>query len=65
MGRSAALRFGVVTRHGANMKLALITGASSGVGADAARHLAKAGYRVILVARRRPELGTRRPEHRR
>lgn len=38
------------------MKLAMITGASSGIGADAARHLARADYRVILVARRRPEL---------
>ena len=38
------------------MKLALVTGASSGIGASASRHLAKSGFRVILVARRRVEL---------
>jgi len=38
------------------MKLALVTGASSGIGADAARHLAARGARVILVSRRQSEL---------
>ena len=33
------------------MKTALIPSGSSGIGADAARHLAKAGFQVILVAR--------------
>ena len=38
------------------MKTALITGASSGKGAEAARHLSARGYRVILVARRAAQL---------
>lgn len=38
------------------MKTALITGASSGIGADAARHLSARSYRVILVARRQTQL---------
>ena len=38
------------------MKLAVITGASSGIGAAAARRMASEGYKIILIARRQSKL---------
>jgi short-subunit dehydrogenase len=38
-------------------RVVVITGASSGIGAAAARHLGRAGDRLVLAARREPELG--------
>ena len=38
------------------MKLAVITGSSSGIGAATARQFATDGYKVVLVARQRAKL---------
>lgn len=38
------------------MKLSVITGASSGIGAASARQMAADGYKVVIVARRRSKL---------
>lgn len=39
-----------------NSRVFLITGASSGIGAETARQAARAGYRIALAARSRDKL---------
>jgi short-subunit dehydrogenase len=46
----------VAPRSPADEHTALVTGASSGIGVELARELARRGHGVTLVARRRPEL---------
>lgn len=49
-------------KRGIDMKYTVITGASSGIGYEAAKRLAKAGKSLVLVARRTDELEKLRKE---
>jgi short-subunit dehydrogenase len=56
LARSAYYRQDSMLEAGSWKKVALVTGASSGIGGATAKLLAQAGYRIALVARREEQL---------
>src|SRR5437763_14511243 len=52
-------RMKIRTEDTMDSKVALVTGASSGIGKASAERLAQAGYKVYATSRRGPRAGTR------
>jgi len=55
-GKEEAIAVGAPLPHAETHKVAIITGASSGIGKAVALHLASSNYNIVLVARKKEEL---------